>query len=212
MKQVRITTNSTLSNVVAFVQKYGEAAERCERKYKLPAVAILAQAALETGWGQTVRENNLFNITTGTAWTGRAYTINRAREVVSGRVVYIPQSFRAYDTVQDSFEDYCRLITTTPRYAAAVAAAARGPEAYAKALYKAGYATDAPREVDGDAAYDEKLIYIMRAYLKAEYADADDSSELLLKLSQLQTVLKSAAQIQAQATQLVAELIEEVRT
>jgi flagellar protein FlgJ len=49
--------------------------------------------------------------------------------------------FRAYDSYEDSFKDYARLITTTPRYAQA-SQQLDSPQAFASGLQKAGYATD----------------------------------------------------------------------
>ena len=72
-----ISTHSHLKNVQSFVADFAEAAVAAEETYGLPAEGMLAQAALETGWGQrilrgkapesdtTVSSNNLFNIKKG---------------------------------------------------------------------------------------------------------------------------------------------------
>ena len=49
--------------------------------------------------------------------------------------------FRAYDSYEDSFKDYARMITDSPRYAQAKLATS-SPQAFASGLQRAGYATD----------------------------------------------------------------------
>jgi flagellar protein FlgJ len=108
---------------------------------------LLAQAALETGWGRAVPQrdggasgHNLFGIKAGSAWSGDAverWTLEHAAGVTSPQ----RERFRAYRSPADSFADYVELITTARRYAGALASAA-DPEAYARAVTEAGYATD----------------------------------------------------------------------
>ena len=128
-----IITNSKLENVRAFVLKFSEAALASEESYGLPAEAMLAQAALETGWGQhitngksrelgnTVTSNNLFNITEGSSWDGDVVTRKGVREYTKDGTPYSTTvSFRRYATFKDSFDDYCALITGLSRYRKAV--------------------------------------------------------------------------------------------
>ncbi len=108
---------------------------------------LLAQAALETGWGGAVQQhvdgasaNNLFGIKAGGAWSGARttqWTLEHEDGVAVGRLA----DFRAYPSSASSFADYVDLIGNTPRYAAALAKA-DNPEAYAHAVQAAGYATD----------------------------------------------------------------------
>lgn len=124
-----------------------------QRRYSLPAAAMIAQAALETGWGNTIRAHNLFNIK-GLGPAG-SVNVDGAWEVVDGRSVYEDSVFRAYHGFEESFEDYAQLITKTQRYAAAVASS-NNALAYAKALQDCGYATD--------PQYAEKLISIIHEH------------------------------------------------
>jgi flagellar protein FlgJ len=108
---------------------------------------LLAQAALETGWGGAVPQNadgasahNLFGIKAGSAWRG-ARTAQWTLEHEDGATVSRRADFRAYPSSAASFADYVDLISNTPRYAAALANA-DSPEAYARAVQAAGYATD----------------------------------------------------------------------
>ena len=119
-----------------------------QRRMGLSAKFMIAQAALETGWGSHVVtddetgacSNNLFNIKAGKSWTGEAAHC-WTHEVIAGKRIQIKDAFRAYASPQQSFEDYARLISLNPRYAQAWAVRADLP-AFAHALQAAGYATD----------------------------------------------------------------------
>jgi len=108
---------------------------------------LLAQAALETGWGGAMPQHadgasahNLFGIKAGSAWRG-SRTAQWTLEHESGGAVRRKAEFRAYPSSAASFADYVDLIGNTPRYASALASA-DNPEAYARAVQAAGYATD----------------------------------------------------------------------
>ena len=107
---------------------------------------LLAQAALETGWGRALPQrggesaNNVFGIKAGASWTGdqvEHWTLEHA----NGAMTPQREQFRAYENAAQSFADYVDLIGTARRYAGALATA-ENPEAYARAVTKAGYATD----------------------------------------------------------------------
>jgi flagellar protein FlgJ len=112
---------------------------------------LLAQAALETGWGRSVPQggdetaNNLFGIKAAGSWSGPSvehWTLEHADGVSAPQ----RERFRAYGSTGESFTDYVDLIATARRYAGALEHAGN-PEAYAQALTKAGYATD-PKYAD----------------------------------------------------------------
>ena len=112
---------------------------------------LLAQAALETGWGRHIASaagassNNFFNIKAGRDWPGD--TVRRAvLEYRDGLAVREVATFRAYASPAESFADYVAFLRASPRYARALARAADG-EAYLRELQDAGYATD-PRYAD----------------------------------------------------------------
>jgi flagellar protein FlgJ len=107
---------------------------------------LLAQAALETGWGRAVPQrgdepaNNLFGIKAGASWDGASveqWTLEHEGGVTAPQ----RERFRAYGSTAESFTDYVDLIATARRYAGALEKAGN-PEDYARALTKAGYATD----------------------------------------------------------------------
>lgn len=101
----------------------------------VPKEWLIAQAALETGWGRSAPGHNLFGIK---AFGGGPSTEQSTWEVVNGKVVRGPARFRAYEDAAGSASDYASLITR--RYADAVGADT--PEAYFGALKRGGYATD----------------------------------------------------------------------
>jgi len=141
----------------------GDAAEHFVRRYLPEATAaartlgvdprlLLAQAALETGWGVATPQhpdgrsaNNLFGIKAGNGWGG-GRVAQWTMEHVAGVTARKREVFRAYDRAADSFADYVDLIGGSSRYAEALAHSGN-PEAYARAVGEAGYATD-PDYVD----------------------------------------------------------------
>jgi flagellar protein FlgJ len=108
---------------------------------------LVAQAALETGWGKSVMRaqdgsssHNLFGIKAGSSWKGdsaRAIT----SEFRNGEMVKETAEFRSYDSYKDSFHDLVTLLQTNNRYQDVVKSA-DNPEQFVRELQKAGYATD----------------------------------------------------------------------
>ncbi len=130
-----------------FVQQHQQAAERVEQQSGIPSEFMLGQAAHETGWGRREIRNadgstsfNLFGIKAGPGWTGKVATVTTT-EYVNGEARKVKAKFRAYDSYEDSFRDYARLINTSPRYEKARAQTGSAV-AYATELKRAGYATD----------------------------------------------------------------------
>ncbi|HVI60299.1 MAG TPA: flagellar assembly peptidoglycan hydrolase FlgJ [Luteimonas sp.] len=138
------------SSPEAFVQSIWPQAQKTAAELGVPARALVAQAALETGWGRRLagREgassHNLFGIKAGGGWDGGRVS-SSTHEYVAGVRVSERADFRAYGSPADSFADYARLLRK-PRYAGA-----RGvgddTRRFASALQRAGYATD-PRYAD----------------------------------------------------------------
>ena len=106
---------------------------------------LLAQAALETGWGKHVLKdndgtdsNNLFNIKAGSSWDGKTVA-KEVTEYVNGKAVKSVETFRAYDTPAEAFADYVNLLSSNPRYAKALN---QDTEGFISGLRQGGYATD----------------------------------------------------------------------
>lgn len=150
------------AHVEAFQQRLQAEADEASKATGIPAKFMLAQAALETGWGKKqirskdgVSSHNLFGIKATGNWTGKvveATTIEYVNGVPQRRV----EKFRAYDSYADAFRDYGNLLRSNPRYEK-VLANAHDVHGFAYGLQRAGYATD--------PHYAEKLSRIIRQSL-----------------------------------------------
>ncbi|WP_166636862.1 flagellar assembly peptidoglycan hydrolase FlgJ [Cognatilysobacter terrigena] len=133
------------SSPEAFVKSLWPHAKKVAEQLGVSAKALIAQAALETGWGRKLVggngnvSHNLFGIKAGGSWGGKSVA-SATHEYVDGVRQSQRANFRAYSTPADSFSDYARLLGGS-RYANA-----RGTgddaHAFASALQHAGYATD----------------------------------------------------------------------
>jgi len=130
-----------------FISQLRPHAEVAARELGVDPNALLAQAALETGWGRSVPCNangecsfNLFGIKAGSQWSGATVNVPTL-EFEEGVAVRKVERFRAYDSPADSFRDYAALIRDSSRYANA-RGAGDNVEAFATALQQGGYATD----------------------------------------------------------------------
>ena len=154
---IEATPPEISADAAAFVRQVMPHAQAASRATGIPAHFMVAQAALETGWGKyQLRDasgnpsHNLFNIKAGNSWQGKTVTVDTT-EYVNGRPTTESARFRAYGSYAESFRDYARLIGSSPRYAEVVGQ--QDPAAFARELQAAGYATD-PR-------YAEKLTRII---------------------------------------------------
>lgn len=137
-------------------------AQQASQATGIPAVFMLGQAALESGWGRReirgadgTQSFNLFGVKAGSSWKG-AVVETVTTEYVNGTARKSVEKFRAYSSYAEAFHDYANLLRSNPRYADVVSQAAQGldADAFAQGLQSAGYATD-PR-------YAEKLGRIIR--------------------------------------------------
>lgn len=129
-----------------FLVKMKPHAEKAAAELNVGSDVLLAQAALETGWGKHLIHDsqgkntfNIFNIK-ATGWQGKSVAVNTL-ENKQGVTLQERASFRQYDDYAQSFADYVSLIKNNTRYKDALAAGGDS-NAYAEALQKAGYATD----------------------------------------------------------------------
>ncbi|MDO6814695.1 flagellar assembly peptidoglycan hydrolase FlgJ [Cobetia amphilecti] len=144
-------------NVQRFVAEFGPAAQAASRESGLPAELILAQAALETGWGERrihteagTDSHNLFGIKVGSSWQGDSTTV-LTTEYRDGRRMHLEDSFRVYPDQASALRDHAALLTGAQRYSHVTQSP--DAESAARALQEAGYATD--------PHYADKLISIM---------------------------------------------------
>ncbi len=129
-----------------FLAQHAQAARQAQATSGIPATFMVAQAALETGWGKhEIRfddgrtSHNLFGIKAGANWKGPVAEI-WTTEFVNGSAQKVRAQFRAYGSYEESFNDYARLISQNPRYANAMRNLG-DPQAFAASLQQAGYAT-----------------------------------------------------------------------
>ncbi len=129
-----------------FVARLSVPARVASQQSGIPHQLIVAQAALESGWGQREIPTadgspsyNLFGIKAGGSWKGPVTEITTT-EFEQGAAKKIKAQFRVYGSYVEAMADYVKLLTNNPRYAEV--ANARSPEQAAQALQQAGYATD----------------------------------------------------------------------
>lgn len=129
-----------------FVNRVWPHAVEASRVTGIPPQFMVAQAALETGWGKHEMLNpdgsssfNLFGIKAGRSWTG-AVVQAETTEFVNGQETRQLASFRAYPSYAEAFRDYANLLRSNPRYGAVIGSQ-DGTE-FANRLQQAGYATD----------------------------------------------------------------------
>ena len=118
-------------------------AEAAARELGVDPNNLIAQAALETGWGRSQpggHSHNLFGIKAGANWDGASVQAN-TEEFAGETATRVDANFRAYGSARESVEDYVRLIRDNPRYSGAMNTGS-DVQAFATALQRGGYATD----------------------------------------------------------------------
>ncbi|MBX9812856.1 MAG: flagellar assembly peptidoglycan hydrolase FlgJ [Burkholderiales bacterium] len=134
-----------------FMSRHWAHARAASEATGIPARFLLAQAALESGWGrQEIRgadgtaSFNLFGIKAGRNWPGKVVEATTT-EYVDGVPYKTTERFRAYGSYAESFRDYANLLLTNPRYAQVLDQ--QDSAGFARGLQRAGYATD-PKYAD----------------------------------------------------------------
>jgi flagellar protein FlgJ len=149
--------SSLAASKADFVRTFLPHAQKAAREIGVDPHALLAQAALETGWGRSVPCNargdcsfNLFGIKAGSHWSGATVSVPTL-EFEQGIPVRRFERFRSYDSAADSFRDYAQVIRNSSRYENALGAG-DDVASFAAALQQGGYATD--------PAYAQKIIAV----------------------------------------------------
>lgn len=131
----------------AFVKDIWPEAQKAAEQLGVDPQVLVAQAALETGWGRGIirhqggrSSHNLFGIKAGGSWQKETVTVPTL-EYRDGVAVKERASFRSYDSLAASFQDYVQFLQSNPRYKEALMHAG-DPRQFAGALQQAGYATD----------------------------------------------------------------------
>lgn len=147
------------SHSTSFIDKLLPHAKAVSQSTGIPPHFMLAQAALESGWGKhEIRHAdnspsyNLFGIKAGASWKGDVVE-TVTTEYINGVPQKMVEKFRAYNSYAEGFNDYAKLLLDNPRYAKVLQST--DAAAFASGLQRAGYATD--------PLYAEKLIRILNS-------------------------------------------------
>ena len=130
----------------SFVASMSPYAEKAARALGVDSSLLLAQAALETGWGSKMvknslgNSNNLFNIKADRSWKGDKVA-TQTLEFHGKTAVKEQASFRSYANFEESFNDYVKFLNENPRYQTALQHQGSS-ENFIKGIHSAGYATD----------------------------------------------------------------------
>lgn len=131
----------------AFIDELTPVAQSAAGSLGVAPRALMAQAALESGWGKHVirmpdgsSSHNYFGIKASADWHGAVVKVTTT-EYIGGRALTVNANFRAYPDAKSAFSDYVDFIARNPRYEQALAHGANADQ-YARHLEAAGYATD----------------------------------------------------------------------
>ena len=142
-------SKTRFSSPAEFIATMLPMAEKAAKRLGVEPRFLVAQAALETGWGKSMikqsdgtNSHNLFGIK-ATGWQGESAKATTT-EYVNGKATREVAGFRAYDSFEHSFNDYVRLLENNDRYKPAiqVASTSGNSERFVNELQRAGYATD----------------------------------------------------------------------
>jgi hypothetical protein len=120
-----------------FYSQYLPHAEKVSNQTGLDPRLVLAQAALETGYGKSAPNMNFFGIKSHGKKGGQTL---QTSEFEGGKMVGQPASFRGYGSPDQSFQDYANFLKSNPRYEGVLSA--KGLEGQIAAMADSGYATD----------------------------------------------------------------------
>ncbi|SMY14893.1 flagellar assembly peptidoglycan hydrolase FlgJ [Photobacterium aquimaris] len=149
---------TSFASAAEFVDQMKPYAQQAARALGTDPALLIAQAALETGWGKKVinnalgSSNNLFNIKADPRWQGQKVA-TKTLEFHDGIAVQEQAAFRAYDSYQHSFDDFVNFLQHNPRYSKALTHSTQ-PQQFIREIHQAGYATD--------PNYSNKVLAVMK--------------------------------------------------
>jgi flagellar protein FlgJ len=137
----------TTADKISFMKNIEPFAQQAGSQLGVAPDTLIAQAALETGWGQHMptasngsSSSNLFGIKAGSGWSADSVN-SQTTEVINGQTSVLPQAFRSYGSMEQGVNDYVSLLTHNARYQQALGTGS-DVHAFAGALARGGYATD----------------------------------------------------------------------
>lgn len=145
-----------------FIATVGPMAQEDMNNTGVLASITIAQAILESNWGEsglTKNANNMFGIKAGKSWTGARYNAKTKEQTAAGKEYTVDADFRAYDSWEASIADHSNYLVTAmkgsaPRYNGIVGE--KDPRTVATIIKNGGYATD--------VAYVDKLCKLVDQY------------------------------------------------
>lgn len=152
-----------------FLQMAVSAAQASQKLTGIPASITIAQAILESGWGQSAlarQANNFFGIKATAHLDPSKYAAFETSEFVDGRKTSIVAKFARYASPADSFAAHARLIADSWRYKSAMSYCAK-PELFAHALQQCGYST--LEDAEGNHIYAQRLMELVNEFDLTQY-------------------------------------------
>ena len=146
---------------IAFINKIHDSAVNSYISYRILPSITIAQAILESGWGESelaVKYNNLFGIKADSRWDGEVATIKTTENYND----VIEANFRKYDNIIESIEDHGEFLYTGSRYKENGLFDGEDYKSQAQALENAGYST--AKNEYGEKIYADKLIDVIQRY------------------------------------------------
>jgi flagellar protein FlgJ len=138
---------SAYDSPAAFIESLLPHAQQAAERLGVEPGILVAQAALETGWGKAMIKDgqgansfNFFGIKADQRWQGAVADTN-THEYIEGNRIAIRDAFRAYDDPAQSFNDFVDFLSANPRYKTALENTGDA-EQFVRSLQSAGYATD----------------------------------------------------------------------
>lgn len=155
-KEIHIENSKT-----DFINKVEKVAKKSYREYEIFPSITIAQAILESGWGEselTKNSNNLFGIKADSSWKGEyveAITSENYNDKIKAK-------FRKYKSLESSIEDHAKFLVENKRYEKSGVFKAKNYKQQAKALQDAGYSTK--KNEEGELMYANMLIKLIEKY------------------------------------------------
>ena len=154
------------SEKMAFIETISDGAISNYNKYGILPSITMAQAILESGWGNSelaVTHNNLFGIKADLRWNGAVATIATSENYNDSTIA----NFRKYDSIDESIEDHGKFLYENSRYAEYGLFNGKDYKSHAQALEDAGYST--VKDENGEPIYADKLISLIEKYNLMQY-------------------------------------------
>lgn len=142
-----------------FIKEVADIAYENYKEYNILPSITIAQAILESGWGESTLAtdyNNYFGIKADNRWNGKSIEI-KTKENYDDEVV---AAFRAYRSLKDSIRDQGKFLFENERYEKNGLFSGKTYKEQAQALENAGYST--AKDEDGNLIYGDKLVRVIK--------------------------------------------------